>query len=264
MPADCLLGGGALQAKLSGPATPSSAARAPGPRPPHPGQLGRPGHLRGDPPDRRRPGRRHRQGGLRVRPRLRPRAGPVRQADRRPAGHRLQAGRHGHRDRRRPAPGLARSWMARNGMGFSHAEGSMSKLKAGEVATRVTDEAIQILGGYGFIRDFPVEKWHRDAKIYTLFEGTSEIQRGDLAGQRRHGLGTRDLHRSHRRGIGCRPVNSRGGGMGRGRAVPGRDLLLGRPGDERRRRGEGVLRGVVRGSSTTCPRGSRGPTRPAG
>jgi acyl-CoA dehydrogenase len=69
------------------------------------------------------------------------------------------------------------SWMARNGMGFAHAEGSMSKLKAGEVAVRVTDEAIQVLGGYGFIRDFPVEKWHRDAKIYSLFEGTSEIQR---------------------------------------------------------------------------------------
>ena len=46
-----------------------------------------------------------------------------------------------------------------------------------ETAVRVTDEAIQILGGYGYIRDFPVEKWHRDAKIYTLFEGTSEIQR---------------------------------------------------------------------------------------
>jgi acyl-CoA dehydrogenase len=69
------------------------------------------------------------------------------------------------------------SWMARNGTGFAHAEGSMSKLKAGEVAVRVTDEAIQVLGGYGFIRDFPVEKWHRDAKIYCLFEGTSEIQR---------------------------------------------------------------------------------------
>jgi acyl-CoA dehydrogenase len=69
------------------------------------------------------------------------------------------------------------SWMARNGAGFQHAEGSMSKLKAGEVAVRVTDEAIQVLGGYGYIRDFPVEKWHRDAKIYSLFEGTSEIQR---------------------------------------------------------------------------------------
>jgi alkylation response protein AidB-like acyl-CoA dehydrogenase len=69
------------------------------------------------------------------------------------------------------------SWMTRNGTGFAHAEGSMSKLKAGEVAVRVTDEAIQVLGGYGYIRDFPVEKWHRDAKIYSLFEGTSEIQR---------------------------------------------------------------------------------------
>ncbi len=69
------------------------------------------------------------------------------------------------------------SWMARNGQPFARAEGSMSKLKAGETAVRVTDEAIQILGGYGYIRDFPVEKWHRDSKIYCLFEGTSEIQR---------------------------------------------------------------------------------------
>jgi alkylation response protein AidB-like acyl-CoA dehydrogenase len=69
------------------------------------------------------------------------------------------------------------AWMGRSGQPFVHAEGSMSKLKAGEVAVKVTDEAIQILGGYGYIKDFPVEKWHRDAKIYTLFEGTSEIQR---------------------------------------------------------------------------------------
>ncbi len=68
-------------------------------------------------------------------------------------------------------------WESRNGGEFRKAEGSMAKLKAGEVAVKVTDEAIQICGGYGYIRDFPVEKWHRDAKIYTLFEGTSEIQR---------------------------------------------------------------------------------------
>jgi acyl-CoA dehydrogenase len=67
--------------------------------------------------------------------------------------------------------------MARNGVPFEHAEGSMSKLKAGEVAVSVTEQAIQVLGGYGYIKDFPVEKWYRDAKIYTLFEGTSEIQR---------------------------------------------------------------------------------------
>jgi alkylation response protein AidB-like acyl-CoA dehydrogenase len=68
-------------------------------------------------------------------------------------------------------------WEGRSGGEFKKAEGSMAKLKAGEVAVKVTEEAIQICGGYGYIREFPVEKWHRDAKIYTLFEGTSEIQR---------------------------------------------------------------------------------------
>src|ERR671918_444519 len=69
------------------------------------------------------------------------------------------------------------AWMAKNGVEFGHAEGSMSKVKASEVAVWVTEQAVQILGGYGYIKDFPVEKWYRDAKIYTIFEGTSEIQR---------------------------------------------------------------------------------------
>ncbi len=69
------------------------------------------------------------------------------------------------------------AWMARNGVAFTAGEGSMSKLKAGEVAVWATEQAIQILGGYGYTRDYPVERWHRDAKIYTIFEGTSEIQR---------------------------------------------------------------------------------------
>ena len=68
------------------------------------------------------------------------------------------------------------AWLARNG-GYKNAEGSMSKYKASEVSVRVTEEAIQILGGYGYTREYPVERWHRDAKIYTIFEGTSEIQR---------------------------------------------------------------------------------------
>jgi alkylation response protein AidB-like acyl-CoA dehydrogenase len=67
-------------------------------------------------------------------------------------------------------------WLARNGDGYRNAEGSMSKLKAGRTAVWVTERAIQILGGYGYIRDFPVERWHRDAKIYDLFEGTEQIQ----------------------------------------------------------------------------------------
>src|SRR5680860_327658 len=69
------------------------------------------------------------------------------------------------------------SWMGRQGKRFENAEGSMSKLKAGEVAVWATERAIQILGGNGYTREFPVERWHRDAKIYTIFEGTSEIQR---------------------------------------------------------------------------------------
>jgi alkylation response protein AidB-like acyl-CoA dehydrogenase len=69
------------------------------------------------------------------------------------------------------------AWMARQGKPFNHAEGSMSKLVAGETAVSVTGQAIQILGGNGYTRDFPVERWHRDARIFTIFEGTSEIQR---------------------------------------------------------------------------------------
>jgi acyl-CoA dehydrogenase len=69
------------------------------------------------------------------------------------------------------------AWMGRQGKPFTAAEGSMSKLKAGEVAVWATERAIQILGGNGYTREFPVERWHRDAKIYTIFEGTSEIQR---------------------------------------------------------------------------------------
>ncbi len=68
-------------------------------------------------------------------------------------------------------------WMARNGKEFSSAEGSMAKLYAGETAVKVTEEAIQILGGNGYTREYPVERWHRDSKIFTIFEGTSEIQR---------------------------------------------------------------------------------------
>jgi alkylation response protein AidB-like acyl-CoA dehydrogenase len=73
------------------------------------------------------------------------------------------------------------AWMARNRRPFVHAEGSICKLVAGETAVRVTDQAIQILGGNGYTREYPVERWHRDAKIFTIFEGTSEIQRMIIA-----------------------------------------------------------------------------------
>src|SRR3712207_5212984 len=73
------------------------------------------------------------------------------------------------------------SWMGRTGKPFTAAEGSMSKLKAGEVAVWATERAMQILGGNGYTREYPVERMHRDAKIYTIFEGTSEIQRMVIA-----------------------------------------------------------------------------------
>jgi len=68
------------------------------------------------------------------------------------------------------------AWMGYAGVPFLRAEGSMAKCYPTDVAMRVTVEAVQILGGYGYMREFPVEKWVRDAKIFQIFEGTNEIQ----------------------------------------------------------------------------------------
>jgi alkylation response protein AidB-like acyl-CoA dehydrogenase len=68
------------------------------------------------------------------------------------------------------------AWMKDNGM-TTTAESSMAKLYAGEVAVRVANECVQIHGGYGFIKDYPAEKFYRDVKLCTIGEGTSEIQR---------------------------------------------------------------------------------------
>jgi len=73
------------------------------------------------------------------------------------------------------------AWMGRNAQEFDKAQGSMAKLKAGEVANWVTDQAISICGGWGYVRELPLQRWHRDAKIYTLFEGTREMQRRVVA-----------------------------------------------------------------------------------
>ena len=67
------------------------------------------------------------------------------------------------------------AWLANNGK-YVNAEGSMSKLKAGRTAVWVTERSMQILGGAGYVTDHPVERWHRDAKIYDIFEGTEQIQ----------------------------------------------------------------------------------------
>lgn len=77
-------------------------------------------------------------------------------------------------DHARAAEGPARRYTA---------ESAMAKLFAGETAVQVAGEAVQVLGGYGFIKDYPAEKFYRDAKLATIGEGTSEIQRLVIARQ---------------------------------------------------------------------------------
>jgi hypothetical protein len=74
------------------------------------------------------------------------------------------------------------AWMATKGMNFTLAV-SQAKLFASEAAVRATNEAVQIHGGYGFIKEFPVEKLYRDVKLMTIGEGTSEVQKMVIARQ---------------------------------------------------------------------------------
>jgi alkylation response protein AidB-like acyl-CoA dehydrogenase len=71
---------------------------------------------------------------------------------------------------------LRAAWLRQNGQPHTEA-GAKAKLFASEMARRQTAEAIQILGGYGYTKEFPVERYYRDAKITEIYEGTSEIQR---------------------------------------------------------------------------------------
>ncbi len=72
------------------------------------------------------------------------------------------------------------AWMATQGMNYTLAV-SQAKLFASEAAVRATNEAVQIHGGYGFIKEFPVEKLYRDVKLMTIGEGTSEVQKMIIA-----------------------------------------------------------------------------------
>ena len=74
------------------------------------------------------------------------------------------------------------AWMLDQGRRVTR-ESSMAKLFASEAAVRIANEAVQIHGGYGFIKDYPVEKFYRDVKLCTIGEGTSEIQRLVIARQ---------------------------------------------------------------------------------
>jgi alkylation response protein AidB-like acyl-CoA dehydrogenase len=77
---------------------------------------------------------------------------------------------------------LRAAWLKDQGASVNQ-ESSMAKLYASEAAVRATNEAVQIHGGYGFIKDYPVEKFYRDVKLCTIGEGTSEIQRMVIARQ---------------------------------------------------------------------------------
>jgi alkylation response protein AidB-like acyl-CoA dehydrogenase len=77
---------------------------------------------------------------------------------------------------------LRAAWLKDNGHSVNK-ESAMAKLFASEVAVRIADSALQVHGGYGFIKDYPVEKFYRDVKLCTIGEGTSEIQRLVIARQ---------------------------------------------------------------------------------
>jgi alkylation response protein AidB-like acyl-CoA dehydrogenase len=68
------------------------------------------------------------------------------------------------------------AWLKQNDLPHTEA-GAKAKLFASETARRQTAEAIQVLGGYGYTKEFPVERYYRDAKVTEIYEGTSEIQR---------------------------------------------------------------------------------------
>ena len=70
--------------------------------------------------------------------------------------------------------------MKDRGENFS-AAASMAKLYASEMANKIAYQALQIHGGYGYIKEYPVERYYRDARVFTIYEGTSEIQRRVIA-----------------------------------------------------------------------------------
>ena len=77
---------------------------------------------------------------------------------------------------------LRAAWLKDEGRRMT-LESSMAKLYASEIAVRASEDAVQIHGGYGFVKDYPAEKYFRDVKLTTIGEGTSEIQRLVIARQ---------------------------------------------------------------------------------
>ncbi len=74
------------------------------------------------------------------------------------------------------------AWLESNGLPYGK-ESAMKKLFASDTSMKVTTEAVQIFGGYGYTKDYPVERFMRDAKITQIYEGTNEIQRMVISGK---------------------------------------------------------------------------------
>ena len=108
---------------------------------------------------------------------LRARARPVRRPDRLPPGDPVHDRRHGDRDRGGAPAHLEVGRRSSTRAPATRCSSSHAKRFAADVAMRVATDAVQVYGGYGFIKDYPVEKLMRDAKIMQLYEGTAQIQR---------------------------------------------------------------------------------------
>ena len=108
--------------------------------------------------------------------RVRRRAAAVRQADRRVPARAGADRRHGRRDGSGAADRVARGLSRRHGQPYTLAA-SQAKYYASEVAVRAANAAVQVHGGYGYVDEFPVAKYLRDARVSTLYEGTSQIQK---------------------------------------------------------------------------------------
>src|SRR3954464_3705537 len=128
------------------------------------------------------------------------------------------------------------AWMGRNGIPMTGGQGSMSKLKAGDVTMWATTTLMELVGPYAQTTDQPLEKWFRDAKIYQLFEGTAQVQRLLIA----------RMQGGDRRPGGAHQVAAPAGGGGRPTSSPpGRTTR--RPRHGRRSGRARAVRGSARG-----------------
>ena len=158
--------------------------RVPAALPPGRGGRGlqdRHGHARRRPHRHRRPGGRHRPGGVRGGARLRPAARAVRPDDR-PTSRPSSSTSPTWRPRSTPRRLLTwkAAWAKENQKRYT-LEAAQAKLFASEMAQRVTNKALQIHGGYGYTKEYNVERYFRDARITEIYEGTSEIQKMVIA-----------------------------------------------------------------------------------